>query len=219
MDSNVIKTRKNVTSNSTISFADAIDMTTKRVTTMHEKLVAFTNRYFFFLNFYDCIMNNIYFFSVNDNENIDEQVKKFIELHKNYKQIRRLCLLINKSSSVAEEQEKLINDLQRRLDLKRDLLERLNEIPNKLKQVTPGENVIIPERKTFTIESDDHPFIEKNDKLILGSELEQKKEKVMQKLLKLRKNEELVEGSGAPQSLQGQSSTTNLRDLLSNNLK
>ncbi|CEF69162.1 Hypothetical protein SRAE_2000381300 [Strongyloides ratti] len=200
MDSNVIKTRKNVTSNSTISFADAIDMTTKRVTTMHEKLVAFTN-------------------SVNDNENIDEQVKKFIELHKNYKQIRRLCLLINKSSSVAEEQEKLINDLQRRLDLKRDLLERLNEIPNKLKQVTPGENVIIPERKTFTIESDDHPFIEKNDKLILGSELEQKKEKVMQKLLKLRKNEELVEGSGAPQSLQGQSSTTNLRDLLSNNLK
>uniref|UniRef100_A0A0K0E3V6 Mediator of RNA polymerase II transcription subunit 4 n=1 Tax=Strongyloides stercoralis TaxID=6248 RepID=A0A0K0E3V6_STRER len=199
MDSKIIKTYKNDPINSTISFSEAIDITTKRVTTMHEKLVAFTN-------------------SVNDNENIDEQIKKFIELHRNYKKIRRLCLLINKSSSIAEEQKEMLNDLQRRLDLKRDLLDRLNEIPNKLKQVTPGENVIVPERKTYTIEVDDIPLSEKNDKLILGSELEQKKEEVIQKLLKLRKNEEVIEGGGSTIGIQG-STTANLRDLLSNSSK
>uniref|UniRef100_A0A0N5BDW0 Mediator complex subunit 9 n=1 Tax=Strongyloides papillosus TaxID=174720 RepID=A0A0N5BDW0_STREA len=200
MDTKDTKPNQNVPDKPTISFTDAIDMTTKRVTTMHEKLVAFTN-------------------SVNDNESIEEQTKKFIELHRNYKTLRRLCLLINKSSSMAEEQDKLLNDLQRRLDLKKGLLERLNEIPKKLKQVNPGESVVVPERKTYTIEVEDIPSIEKNEELVLGTDQEEKKGKIIQKLLEIKKNEENNEGNKNIQDVQGPSSSSNLRDLLSSNSK
>lgn len=43
-DTKDTKPNKNVPDKTTMSFTDAIDMTTKRVTSMHEKLVAFTNR-------------------------------------------------------------------------------------------------------------------------------------------------------------------------------
>lgn len=120
---------------------------------------------------------------------------------------------------MAEEQDKLLNDLQRRLDLKKGLLERLNEIPKKLKQVNPGESVVVPERKTYTIEMEDIPSIEKNEELVLGMDQEEKKEKIIQKLLDIKKNEENNEGNENIQDIQGPSSTANLRDLLSSNSK
>uniref|UniRef100_A0A0N4ZK63 Coiled-coil domain-containing protein 149 n=1 Tax=Parastrongyloides trichosuri TaxID=131310 RepID=A0A0N4ZK63_PARTI len=117
----------------------------------------------------------------------EERKKRALDLQKSFMYLKASAVKIKGINQCEEDQDLLMEDLKRRLELKRDLLERLNEIPKKLKQVNPGSENTIGDRNTSVLEEEDLPPAEGNYHLKEG--LNFKKEDLLNKLKQNTLNE------------------------------